>query len=119
MSHRKDISKCSSATDLHICAMQNAIITFIKQERLTNILEDGKYIYHSALSKSLSDTANIHMVMHAFLEINRYCFEHNDCAGELINLFASEYQEAIKQHGVRIHQCKLKKHGRKFHSKKK
>lgn len=116
---RKDYSTCSNATELFVRAMQNAIISLLENEQLTHSLEVGNYIYHSRLSKALSDKAKPNKVFHAAMEIERYCQERKDCEGAVIRFFCQEITKAISIHGLRIHECKLQNYLQAFKRNKK
>lgn len=112
--NKKDYFQCSSALELVACAMQYAIISFLDREHLIASLEQGHYLYHSALNKALSGKATPQKVCHAFVEINRYCFDRSDSQGELLHFFYTEMSDAITAHGLRVHQLERQRHGRSF-----
>lgn len=112
--NQNDYSQCSSALELLVCAMQNAIITFMNREHLIQPLEHGHYIYHQTLDNALGEKSTPKKVTHAFVEINRYCLDHNDSPCELFHLFITEMKSAIIIHGLHIHQQELQRHGRTF-----
>lgn len=115
MMKTKDYAKCSSSTELILSALQNGMIIFMQQENIMKSLESGHYLYHQAFSKATSDVATPRMILHAFLEIMRYCLEHSDCCGGFLNILCEELCTAICGQGERIHLQELRLHGGKIH----
>ena len=108
----KDYSICSSSTDLVLCCFQNAMISFMEDQKLTQSLEDGHYLYHGTYRQAISDKAMPNQIYHAYMEFERYCQEHQDCEGELSHILYHELLGAIHVHGERIHEIERLKHGR-------
>lgn len=107
-----DFSTCSSSTNLILCCFQDAMITFMEDQKLTHSLEVGHYLYHQTYQQAISDKAMPNQIYHAYMEIERYCTEHNDCDGELTRILGQKLLGAISVYGSRIHEIELQKHGR-------
>lgn len=111
----KDYSTCSSSTNLVLCCFQNALILFMEDQKLTQSLEVGNYLYRATYHQAISEKATPNQIFHAYLEIERYCQEHKDCEGELTQLFRHELLRALIVHGHRIHENERQLHGRTIH----
>lgn len=111
----KDYSTCSSSTDIVQCCFQNAMIIFMEEQHLAQSLEVGHYLYRATYYQAISEKATPNQIFHAYLEIERYCYEHHDCEGELAQMLCHELNSAFDVHSSRIHEIERKKHGRKFH----
>lgn len=111
----KDYSTCSSAESLFECCCQNAMIIFMEEQKLSQSLRLGNYLYYNPYHVAISDEAKPKQIFHAYMEIERYCLEHHDCEGELTQQFSHELLGAFAVHGQRIHEIELKLHGRGFH----
>lgn len=114
----KDYSTCSCALDLVVRAMQNAIISLMRDEQLIHSLEVGNYVYRSLMMKALADNAKPNKVFHAAMEVERYCQEHHDCERQVFTIFCKEIIGGIVTHGLRIHKQRLEKYHQAFKSKK-
>lgn len=111
----KDYSTCSSSEMLFQRCFQNAIITFMEEQKLLETLVAEHYLYRSTYNHSISDDATLKQTCHAFMEIERYCTDHHDCDGELTHIFCQELIGAITLHGQRIHIRELQIHSRGIH----
>lgn len=100
----KDYSTCSSAEKLFGCCCQNAMISFMEEQKLAQSLRFGNYLYGPTFQQAVSDRATSSQICHAYMEIERYCYEHHDCEGELSQMFTHELHSAFAVHGQRIPQ---------------
>lgn len=110
----KIYAKCSSSTQLILCVLQNAMILFMQQERIMKSLEKGHYLYHQAFLKAISDEATTKMILHALMEILRYCLEHDDGSGIILNILSVELCKAIRSQGECIHLMECNRKGKRM-----